>query len=88
MRLKSNFVLTELTGEYVAVSVDPSADFHGVVKLNASGAEVFRALNEGMNEEQCIERLMEKFSGLDRKTAKAAVELVLKELGDNGLLEE
>ena len=88
MRLKSSFVLTELTSEYVAVSMDPSADFRGVVKLNKSGAEVFRALNEGLNEEQCIDRLMEKFSGLDRETARTAVELVLKELGDNGLLEE
>ena len=86
MRLKSNFVLTELTGEYVAVSMNPSSDFHGVVKLNKSGAEVFRALNEGMDEEQCVERLMTKFSGLDRETARAAVELVLKELVDKCLL--
>ncbi|MBO4788508.1 MAG: PqqD family protein [Lachnospiraceae bacterium] len=88
MKLKSNFVLTELVGEYVAVSMDPSTDFHGVVKLNKSGAEVFRALNEGLDEEQCIARLMEKFSGLDRETAGTAVELVVKELRDNGLLEE
>ena len=79
MRLKNSFVLTELAGEYVAVSMDSSAGFHGVVKLNKSGAAVFQALCEGLDEEQCIDRLMEKFSGLDRKTAATAVELVLKE---------
>lgn len=88
MKHKGGFVLTELVGEYVAVPMDPSNEFHGVVKLNASGAEVFRALNEGMDEEQCVSRLQEKYSGLDRETAKAAVDAVLKELRDKGILED
>ena len=88
MKLKHSFVLTELIGDYVAVSMDSSSDFHGVVKLNASGAEVFRALSDGLNEEQCVDRLMDKFSGLNRETAQAAVNIVLKELRDNGLLED
>ncbi|MBP5462420.1 MAG: PqqD family protein [Lachnospiraceae bacterium] len=88
MKLKGNYTLAELAGEYVAVPMDPSNDFHGVVKLNASGAEVFRALNDGKDEEQCIGVLMEKFNGLDRETAKTAVEIVLKELRDNKLLED
>lgn len=89
MKLKSNYTLTGLAGEYVAVPMDHNTEgFHGVVKLNATGADVFRSLNEGLDEEQCVERLMEKYSGLDRDTAKEAVKIVLKELKDNGLIED
>lgn len=88
MKLKNTFTLTGLAGEYVAVPMDKPEAFHGIVKLNESGAEVFRLLTEGENETQIIRKLMEKYEGLDEETAKKAVAAVVEKLSAAGLLEE
>ena len=87
MKLKNNFALTELSGEYVAVALDNPDDFHGIIKLNESGAEVFRLLSEGNSEAQIVEKMMEKYR-LDRDTAQKATAIVLDSLRQAGLLEE
>ena len=86
MKLKSTFTIADLAGEYVAVPLDDT-NFHGIVKLNESGAEVFRGLMEGQKEEQLAQRLMEKYPGLDAETAGKAVATVLEGLKERGLLE-
>ena len=88
MKLKSTFTLAELGGETVAVPLIETKDFHGIVKLNESGAEVFRGLIEGENREQLAARLMNRYEGLDAETAKQAVSAVLDTLKDAGLLED
>ncbi len=87
MKLKQNYTLTGLAGEYVAVPTDEKKGFHGIVKLNESGAEVFRGLSEGENEEQLALRLMKKYAGLDRETADKAVAVVISQLKEAGLME-
>ena len=54
MKLKNSFTLTGLAGEYVAVPLDQADNFHGIVKLNESGAEVFRLLSEGKQEKEIV----------------------------------
>ena len=86
MKLKNNYTLTGLAGEYVAVPLDGGSDFHGIVKLNESGAEVFRGMQEGQDEAQIARRLMEKFE-IDMETAEKAVRIVVDELSAAGLME-
>lgn len=88
MKLKNNFTLMGLAGEYVAVPLDGGENFHGIVKLNESGAEVFCGLTDGQDTEQLARRLMEKYKGLDRETANKAVAVVVDQLKNAGLLEE
>lgn len=87
MELKNNYILTGLAGEYVAVPVDGASNYHEIVKLNESGAEVFQALSEGLNENEAAQRLMEKYTGLDEQTAKKAVKIVIDKLEKAGLME-
>ena len=86
MKLKNNYTLTGLAGEYVAVPLDGGSDFHGIVKLNESGAEVFRGMQEGQDEAQIARRLMEKFE-IDMETAEKAIRIVVDELSAAGLME-
>lgn len=88
MKLKKDFTLTGLAGEYVAVPLGGTKDFHGIVKLNESGAEVFRGLSEGQDEQEIARRLIKKYKGLDQATADKAVSLVIDRLQKAGLLEE
>ena len=88
MKLKNNFTLTGLAGEYVAVPLDGAENFHGIVKLNESGAEVFRALQEGMDADAISKRLMEKYPDLDAETAARATGIVVDQLKNAGLMED
>ena len=88
MKLNYNFTLTGLAGEYVAVPLDGGDEFHGIVKLNESGAEVFRGLSEGQDPKQVARRLMEKYPGLDAATADKAVGVVIDQLKAAGLIDE
>ena len=88
MKLKSNFTLAELGGETVAVPLEEMKDFHGIVKLNESGAEVFRGLIEGEDTQQLVTRLRNKYAGLDAETAEKAVLSVLGTLKGAGLIED
>ena len=87
MKIKGNYTVAELAGEYVAVPLG-EGDFRGVVKLNESGAEVFRGLTEGEDRQQLVQRLMKKYEGLDAETAEKAVDTVLQTLKDAGLAED
>ena len=86
MKLKNNYTLTGLAGEYVAVPLDGNDTFHGIVKLNESGAEVFRGMQEGQDKAQIARRLMEKYD-IDRETAEKAIRVVADELHAAGLME-
>ncbi len=88
MKLKNNFTLTGLAGEYVAVPLDGAENFHGIVKLNESGAEVFRALQESLDADAIARRLMEKYRGLDAETAAKATGTVIEQLKAAGLMED
>ena len=88
MKLKNTYTLTELADDYIAVPLDNEESFRGVIKLNASGAEVFQGLIEGQTEEQLAKRLTKKYPGLDSESAEKAVATVLDSLKQAGLLEE
>ena len=87
MKLCDQFIVTQLADEYVAVPMEKTSGFHGLVKLNESGAEVFRGLMEGQTESQLAERLKAKYPELDSETAKQAVSEVIASLKKAGVLE-
>lgn len=88
MKLNNQFTLTGMNGEYVAVPLEKKKDFHGIIRLNDSGAEVFRGLSEGQNEAEIAQRLMDKYQGLDKESADKAVFVVIEKLKAAGLLQE
>ena len=88
MKLKNNYTLTGLAGEYVAVPLDHPDIFHGIIKLNDSGAEIFRLMSEGKDETQVVEKLMEKYKDMDEETAKKAFSIVVQKLDEAGLIEQ
>jgi len=86
MKLKNNYAVTKLADETVAVPLDHTDAFHGIIKLNESGAEVFRLLNEGKEEEEMVKQLMAKYQ-LGEDTARKAVASVIESLREADLLE-
>lgn len=89
MKLKEGWTLTELGGEYVAVPDGESPEsFHGIVRLNESGKDIWQGLAEGQSEIEIAEKLLELYDNIDRDRAQKAVKRVVDKLKQEGLLEE
>ena len=60
MKLKYEFVVMDMGGEYSAVPVGDDT-FHGILKLNAIGAEIHEQLKEETTPEKVHKYLKEKY---------------------------
>ena len=89
MKIKKTFVLTTLGDSHIAVPVGKTAaSFHGVIRLNQTGAEVFRCLQAGMDEAQTAKRLTELFDGTDAETALRDVREIVEQFLAAGIVED
>ena len=88
MKIKGDFVLREVMGQSVAVPVgETSKNFHGMIKLNASGAEIWKDLEKGLTKEQIAQRIVEKYDAIEMDEALLKVETFLTKLQDAGIVE-
>ncbi len=89
MRLKYNFVLSEVAGKTVAVAVgEDAAKFNGFIKMNATGAEIFRILKQEVTFDELILKLKSIYSDEDIELLYKAAESFLRELRTAGVLND
>lgn len=87
MKLKYNFSIQEVAGSYMAVAVGPgSENFSGLVKMNATGKQIFLLLQQGKNPEEIIETLKTTYQA-EPGQIETAVSTFFQSLKDKGLLE-
>ena len=62
MRLKHQYVVMDMGGEYVAVPVGDNADeFHGMIKLNETSADILNQILEETTPEKVHAYLKQKY---------------------------
>ena len=62
MKIKLDFVLREIAGDILLVPAGKTAlDLNGMLTLNEVGAEIWKMLPEGENEEEIVERLLRDY---------------------------
>lgn len=86
MKINDGMILTKLDDEFVAVSTGEVKSFHGIVKMNKTGADIWNFVEEGLNESQIAEKLVEKYDGVDYDTALENTRYVLSTLREKGIL--
>lgn len=86
MKLKDGFVVREVAGKTVAVSVGGGA-FRGMITLNGTAAFLWEALQSDTNEDALAKKLTEAYE-IDEVTAKKDVSVFLHKLRKAGLLDE
>lgn len=87
MKLKYDFSIQEVAGSYMAVAVGPgSEDFNGLVKMNATGKQIFLLLQQGKSEEEIVEALKTTYNAEPGKIEAAVKDFILS-LKKKGLLE-
>lgn len=75
MKMNEGFVMREVAGQYVVIAIgEASKKFHGMIKLNGTGKDIWEGIQNGLSEKQIVGNLMEKY-----QVEKAEVETDVKE---------
>ncbi|MBQ8741436.1 MAG: PqqD family protein [Clostridia bacterium] len=87
MKLKYNFVINNVAGETVAVSVgDNDGHFNGYIKLNETGAFIFKKLKNDTTREDIINALVKEYPDATQEAAAESVDELLQKLNKAELL--
>lgn len=82
MKLKEGFVLREIAGECVVVSINSAVNLDGMITLNDTAKTLWRALEGGVEGvDELVEVLMAEYD-VDEKMARKAAESFTKKLGE------
>lgn len=86
MKVKDGFVLRDVAGQAVVIATGAASEtFHGMVKLNATGAVIWRAVAEGRTAEEAAERLAGQFD-VPVEQVKADVDGFIEKMRAEGFL--
>ena len=73
MRIKDNFLLKQIAGDYIVVPVgEKLVDFSAMIILNETGVFLWKLLKDDKSKQQLVEAVMEEYE-IDEQTANADV---------------
>lgn len=88
MKIKENFLLRNVADAWVVMPIGQEMlDFNGVIKLNETGAFLWKKLEDGADLDDLARALAEEY-GISFETAKADAEEYLSTLMKVGCLEK
>ncbi len=87
MKVKSDFILHSMGSEYVVVAVgERTEEFHGMIRLNESGAFLWECMQNDTTQEMLIGSLIEKYE-ISEELAREAVTSFVSQLIEADVLE-
>lgn len=86
MKLKCKFVINTVAGENIAVPVGKDTAFHGYIKLNSTGKDIFEALKKDTSREKIIKDLQNKYPEAKTEEIAESVDDIIGRLTSAGLL--
>ena len=86
MQINKDFTIQKVGGSYVAVPVgETSRHFHGMVRLNETGAFLWKLMAEkDVTEEDLVDALLSEYD-VSREIAAADVHNIVEQLRQNGI---
>lgn len=79
MRIKNGFVLREVAGQNMVIATgEASKDFHGMIKLNNTGKDIWQGMQEGLSECEIAKSLQEKYQIDGEKALEDTKEFIKK----------
>lgn len=85
MKLKCDFVINNVAGETVAVSVGNN-DFNGYIKLNETGAFIFKMLKKDTTVEEIVNAILKEYPDATAEAASESVNDLIEQLQGAELL--
>ena len=88
MKTRDGFVLRKVGKEQVVVAIgEAAALLNGLIKLDASGVVLWKQLEQGAQQSELVDALLEKYD-ITREQAEADVDAFLKPLLEIGAVTE
>ena len=86
MQIKKDFTIQKVGGSYVAVAVgESSKSFHGMIRLNATGAFLWKLMAEkDCTEEELVEALLAEYD-VAREIAANDVHRIVEQLRESNI---
>ena len=71
MKLKQEFVLRDIAGEYVLIPIVSADDkFNGIISVNETGAFIWKQLEKAMSRDEIIQEVLNEYEvSLEHATA-------------------
>lgn len=87
MQIKKDFTIQKVGNSYIAVAVgETSKTFHGMVRLNETGAFLWKKMSEGdVTVDELVDALLSEYE-VDRETAAHDVEQLVVQFRESGIL--
>ena len=86
MRIKNGFVLREVAGQAMVIATgEASKNFHGMIKLNSTGKEIWQGLQAGLSEAEIVKGIREKYD-VEEAKAEADVKDFVEKMKEAGFL--
>ena len=87
MKVRNGFILREVGGQPVVVSVGAASQFfNGMIRLNSTGVFLFKELKNEKTEDDLVNALTNKYE-VDEETARADVKSFVETLAKPGIIE-
>lgn len=87
MKIKQGFVMRDVAGQAVAIATgEASKSFHGMVKLNDTGAVIWNGIEKGLDDAEIAEQLAAGYD-VEADQALKDVESFIARMRDAGLVE-
>ena len=87
MKLKKDYVLRQVADTWVVLPLaDASVDFNGMLKLNDSGAMLWKVLEQGGGKDALVDALTGEYN-VSRQQAQADVDEFLTKLMQSGCMQ-
>lgn len=88
MKIKKGFIMREVAGENVVIAVGEAAkEFKGMIRLNPTGAFLWKLLEGGTDEAAMVSAMLESYE-TDEETAKKDISIFVNAVRSAGLLDE
>ena len=88
MKIKKGFVMRKVAGNAVVIATgEASKNFHGMVRLNATGADIWQGVADGLDENAIADRLVEIYE-VEREKAYEDVISTVAKMKEAGFIEE
>lgn len=87
MKLKYDFVINDVAGDTVAVSVgNTDGRFNGFIRLNETGAFIFNMLKQDVTREEIVASILKEYKDATPSDAKDTVDEFIEKLQKAELL--
>ncbi len=86
MKLKYTFDVVTIAGEIIAVPLDSTGKFNGVININETMKDIMDLLVEDRTEEELTIAMMQKYENISQEELESSIHKICCKLKNEGIL--